>query len=108
MIKKCIVQYDELEKPIGLIELKEFASTPELRQFLENCEKNKLLYKKRLEKKAEKELLEKQKMWQHIENLDKKIEGLKQVIWHLLGNRELSEEEIKKFLEEDYEKEEKC
>lgn len=99
MIKKCIVKYDELGKPIGLLELKEFSSMQELADFKKKCESNNLEYKLRLDEKSQKELLEKQKMWQRIENLDKKIEGLKQVIWHLLGNRELSEEEIKMFLE---------
>lgn len=106
MIKKCIVQYDELEKPIGLIELKEFSSTPELRQFLENCEKNKLLYKQRLENKAEKERVEKDLFNKRLSKLESENEFLKSVLCHILGYNELDERELGKLLEgETHEKE---
>ena len=49
MVKKCLVKYDELGKPIELVELKEFTDPKVLKEFKEKCELNKAQYLLRLE-----------------------------------------------------------
>lgn len=101
MKKLCIVKYDELEKPIELVEVKEFSDIKELTIFRDNCLFNKKEYNKRLQEKAENERLEKQKVDNEIKSLQNEIKSLKSVISHLLGNTELTEEQIAKILGEE-------
>ena len=98
MIKKCIVKYDDLEKPIELVELKEFSDIKVLEDFKAKCLINKQEYKQRLREKAENELLEKQKVANDINALQNEVLALKSVISHLLGFAELDEEQIKEIL----------
>ena len=98
MKKLCIVNYDELEKPIGLVEVKEFNDIQVLKNFEEKCSINKQAYKKRLQEKSENERLEKQKLDDEIKSLHTEIKSLKKVISHLLGNKELTEEEIAEIM----------
>ena len=98
MIKKCIIKYDELGKPIEIVELKEFTDTRSLEEFKRTCDTNKSKYLKRLKEKAEIEQKEKERTAEKIETLQKEKESLKLVISHILGYRELNEEEIKEVL----------
>ena len=52
MKKLCIVKYDETEKPIELVEVKEFSDIKVLDDFKNQCAINKQEYKKRLAEKA--------------------------------------------------------
>lgn len=101
MVKKCIVKFDDLEKPIELIELKEFSDVKVLEDFKAKCLVNKQEYKKRLQEKAEKERLEKKRVDDEIKSLHDENKSLKKVISHLLGNKELSEEEIAEIMGEE-------
>ena len=98
MIKKCIVKYDDLEKPIEVVEVKEFADVKVLEDFKAKCLINKQAYKQRLQEKAENERLEKQKVADDINALQNEIIALKSVISHLFGYAELEEEQIKETL----------
>lgn len=98
MIKKCIIKYDELGKPIEIVELKEFTDPRSLEDFKRTCDANKSNYLKRLKEKAENEQKEKEKVNAKIETLQKEKESLKLVVSHILGYKELNEEEIKKVL----------
>ena len=98
MIKKYIIKYDELGKPIEIVELKEFTDTRSLEEFKRTWDANKSNYLKRLKEKAENEQKEKEKTAEKIETLQKEKESLKLVISHILGYKELSEEEIKEVL----------
>ena len=40
MVKKCIVQYDDLENPIRIIEIKEFSDAKSLKDFEERYERH--------------------------------------------------------------------
>lgn len=98
MKKQCIVKYDDLEKPIELLEVKEFIDPQTLNNFKEKCVENKKAYLKRLEEKAEKERLEKEEVHKEIQDLYDENKSLKSVILHLLGYKELDENEIKEIL----------
>ena len=98
MVKKCIVKYDDLEKPIEIVELKEFSDSKVLSDFREQCLVNKKDYLKRLKEKAENELKEKEKVANDIKSLREENESLKKVISHILGYEELEEDELKQVL----------
>ena len=98
MIKKCVVKYDELGKPIEIVEIKEFTDPRVLEEFKRTCDTNKSNYLKRLKEKAENEQKEKERTAEKIETLQKEKESLKLVLSHILGYKELSEEEIKEVL----------
>ena len=101
MKKLCIVKYDELEKPIELVEVKEFTNVKVLEDFKHQCAINKQEHEQRLAEKQENERKEKQRVDDEIETLQKEKESLKLVISHILGYRELNEKEIKKVLGEE-------
>lgn len=85
MVKKCIVEYDELNNPIGLIDLKEFTDSAKLKEFKELCDKNKeqfLQRKAELEEKAQKE---KEILENKVKYLEKGLELCLHGIAHLLG-----------------------
>ena len=97
-MKKVVVKYDELGKPIGLIDIKEFNDPATLKQFKLECDKNRLAYEDRLREKAENELLEKKALTDEINELKNEIASLKSVISHILGTTELTEEQINEIL----------
>ena len=101
MKKLCIVKYDELEKPIELVEVKEFTDVKVLDDFKEKCAVNKQEYKKRLAEKQENERKEKQRVDDEIKSLHDENKSLKRVVSHLLGNEELTEEEIAEIMGEE-------
>ncbi len=99
MIKKCIVLYDELGKPIEVVELKEFTDPRVLSEFKKECEKNKLakVQREELEKKEQQEnelFLEKQIKLLKIENLH-----IRELLTHLFGYKDIEEERIQILLE---------
>lgn len=98
MVKKCVVKYDELEKPIELVELKEFTDPQVLRDFKAKCDINKANYLKRLQEKEKNERLEKQKTDSEIKSLQFELKCLKSVVSHILGYDELDEQIIKDIL----------
>lgn len=106
MIKKCIVKYDELDKPIEIVELKEFTDPRSLEDFKRTCDANKSNYLKRLKVKAENDQKEKEKVANDIKSLQEENNSLKMVISHILGYDELEEDELKRILgvKEDEEK----
>ena len=99
MIKKCIAKYDELGKPIEIIELKDFNDPQTLKAFKEKCDANKVEYLKRQDEKAKKEQLYKEKVAQDINSLQEEIVCLKLVISHILGYEEFAEDYIRKVLD---------
>lgn len=106
MIKKCIIKYDELDKPIEIVELKEFTDTRSLEDFKRTCDANKSNYLKRLKAKVENDQKEKEKVANDIKSLQEENNSLKMVISHILGYDELEEDELKRILgvKEDEEK----
>ena len=99
MIKKYVVQYDDLGKPIEIVEVKEFAKLDELKNFQEKCKVNKVAYEQRVSEKEQKLATEKQNLLDRVDLLEKENKCLKSVISHILGYNELGEEEIKEILE---------
>lgn len=98
MVKKVLVRYDELGKPIELVELKEFHDPSVLKQFKENCDFNKREYLGRLQEKAQNEQLEKQELENRLNALQNEIASLKSVISHILGYEELADEQLYEIL----------
>lgn len=98
MIKKCVVKYDELGKPIELVEIKEFTDPRVLEEFKRTCDTNKSNYLKRLKEKAEIEQKEKEKVANDIKSLQEENNSLKMVISHILGYDELEEDKLKQIL----------
>ena len=98
MIKKCVIKYDELGKPIELVELKEFNDPRVLSEFKESCLVNKKDYLKRLEDVAKQKEEKEKQLYHRIENLEKGLEKALLLIKHSLGYEELSEEQLKELL----------
>ena len=99
MVKKCVVKYDELGKPIEIVELKEFSDPRVLSEFKKKCEENKFAKIKReeLKKKEQQEnelFLEKQIKLLKIENLH-----IRELLAHLFGYKDMEEERIQVLLE---------
>ena len=107
MVKKCIVKYDELGKPIELIELKEFNDPKVLGDFKEQCLVNKKDYLKRLEDAAKEKEQEKKQLDDRLNKIDENIAKLFKIAKHLLGYEELSEEELQELLGVEEHEEEK-
>ena len=82
------------------MEVKEFSDIKVLDDFKNQCAINKQEYKKRLAEKAENERIEKEKLDNDIKSLKDQIKSLKSVISHLLGNTELTDEQIAEILGE--------
>lgn len=98
MIKKCVVKYDELGKPIEVVEIKDFNDPQTLKLFKEKCDANKVEYLKRQEEIRRKAQEEKDLVQLQIKSLGNEISLLKSVISHILGYEELSEVEICQIL----------
>lgn len=98
MVKKVLVRYDELGKPIELVELKEFHDPSVLKQFKEQCDSNKREYLGRLQEKAQNEQLEKQELENRLNALQNEIASLKSVISHVLGYVELTDDQLAEIL----------
>ena len=98
MLKKCIVKYDELGKPIELLELKEFNNPQVLSNFKAECDTNKAEYLKRQQEINDNKELEKENLLKKINSLEKEISSLKSVVSMLCGYISLEEEQVKEIL----------
>ena len=98
MVKRYVVKYDELGKPIEIVEIKEFTDPAVLKSFKEKCEENKAALLEREKERESKKLEEKKEVLSYIENLHKEIADLKLVICHLFGFAEFDESTIKEIL----------
>ena len=85
MVKKCIVEYDELGNPINLIDLKEFADVKSFKDFQELCAKNREGFLKRKEAAEQKAAEEKQFLFDEIERLSETLKDAMSGIAYLLG-----------------------
>lgn len=85
MLKKVVVYYDELNKPIQIVELKEFTSTKDLLDFQTLCETNKKAYDKRKQEALEKERVEKERLLNRVKLLEEENISLKGEIAYLKG-----------------------
>lgn len=104
MVKKCIVEYDDLGNPIGLIDLKEFADVKSFKDFGELCQKNKVSFIQRqaeAERKAEEE---KKLLRAEIQSLETSIIFLTKAVKKLFGVK--TAEEIESMVKEVEEHEE--
>lgn len=83
MVKKCIVEYDDNNNPIGIVELKEFTDIKSFKDFEELCRKNKEQYICKLEKAAAKAKEEKKalesRLWQLENNIIFLIKAVKKI-----------------------------
>lgn len=98
MVKKCIVKYDDLEKPVEIVELKEFSDPKVLSDFREQCLVNKKDYLKRLEDAAKQKEEERKQLNRRLDQIEESIAKLRKLAKHLLGYEELSEEELQELL----------
>ena len=89
MVKKCIVKYDELGNPIGLIEIKEFNDVKSFKDFENHCKENAVKESERRIKREEKEAAEKKSHNEAIEKLQKKANILELAVMYLLGIRDV-------------------
>lgn len=85
MLKKVIVEYDELNKPIRIIELKEFTNTKDLLDFQKLCETNRKALEQRKAEKLEQERLEKERLLNRVLQLENENVSLKGEIAYLKG-----------------------
>lgn len=85
MVKKCIVQYDDLGNPIKIVELKEFTDIKSFKDFEELCDKNHKDFEDRLKEAKEKADAEKAKLLNSIALLQKKAELCFEGIRYLMG-----------------------
>lgn len=85
MVKRCVVEFDELGKPIGLIDLKDFSDIKSFKDFQELCKKNKEEFLNRQEAAAKKAYIKESMLYERIEKLEKKAEILFEGIRYLLG-----------------------
>ena len=94
MVKKCIVQYDELGKPIGIIEVKEFNDIKSFKDFEKICEENhKALEERRAKEEADFQE-KKAKAIADLNNLKKGIVAAMKGISYILGYNDYSPEEV--------------
>lgn len=98
MVKKCIVEYDELGNPISLIDLKEFADVKSFKDFQDLCKRNKEAFLKRKKESEEKAKEEKKLLRAEIQSLETSIIFLTKAVKKILGVK--TDEEIKAMLKE--------
>ena len=91
MIKKVIVKYDEIGKPVAVLELKDFTDE-KLKAFLKECEVNEQAQLARV--KAKEKTIAEEK-----EALQVQFSNVKSLVLYLLGEKELTTDEISKALE---------
>jgi len=94
MVKKCIVEYDDLGNPVGIIELKEFTDVKSFKDFEELCKNNLKAFDDRMAEKAAKAKKEKEQALAEITKLKKSIVAALKGICYLLGYNNYKEEEI--------------
>lgn len=94
MVKKCIVEYDDNNNPIGIIELKEFTDIKSFKDFEELCRKNLKSYNERMAEEAAKFQKEKAKAITELNNLKKGVIAAMKGISYILGYDDYKEEEI--------------
>ena len=80
MVKKCVVEYDELGNPIKLIDLKEFSDVKSFKDFGELCQKNKVRFIQRQAEEAHKAEEEKRKLYEKIEQLENENKRLDEIL----------------------------
>ena len=98
MVKKVLVKYDELGKPIELVELKEFTDPSALKAYKQQCDANKVEYNKRLAEKEQNAKTEITNVYCEILDVRREIKLLKSVILHVLGYAELTDEQLSEIL----------
>lgn len=98
MVKKCIVEYDELGNPIGLIDLKEFTSNESLKDFRELCKRNREEYLKRKADSERKANEEKMILASQIGGLENNIIFVIRAIKKIFGVK--TKEEIESMIKE--------
>ena len=98
MVKKCIVEYDELGNPIGLFELKEFADVKSLKDFEKLCKENKEKFLKRKVEIEEKAKEEKKLAQAQLESLEASVIFLTKAIKKIFGAK--TKEEIESMVKE--------
>ena len=96
MLKRYVVKYDDLGKPIEIVEIKEFTDSNVLRQFREKCEENKVKYLERQKEAAEREKQEKELKEREVAKLKQDIFVLKDLVKYLLGYVELEDMNVYK------------
>ena len=94
MVKKCIVQHDELGKPIGIVEITEFTDNKSFKDFEKLCDENHKAYVKRMFENELRIKAEKEKFKTEFQNVKDCIAAALNGIAYLLGIGKLSEEEI--------------
>lgn len=94
MVKKCIVEYDELNKPIAIIELKEFNDVKSFKDFEEICKKNREDFDKRIAEKEAEFKKQRAKAVAEMEYLKKGVIAAMKGISYILGYEDYSLEEI--------------
>lgn len=100
MIKKCIVEFDELHKPINVIEIKDFRNATDFQNFVKTCNLNREQAKIRYEEQLAREKEEKENILTNLNNAARNIDCLKTIIKALLGKCDLACEDIDNILEE--------
>ena len=85
MVKKCSVEYDELGKPIGLVDLKEFTDTKSFKDFEQLCKKNREEFLKRKAAADDKNAYEKQFVFDELARLSETLKDAMFGIAYLLG-----------------------
>ena len=99
MIKKCIVEFDEYHNPINVIEIKEFRSSRDFQDFVNNCTENRAKAKARYDAELAKERKEKIGINDRLARVEARIDALKSIVKALLGKNEIPSEDIDKILE---------
>lgn len=99
MIKKCIIEFDEYHKPINVVEIKEFRTARDLKNFIQECNENRTKAKARYDEELAKERKEKSDLNDRLSLAEGCIDVLKTIIKALLGKVEITSEDIDKLLE---------
>lgn len=89
MVKKCIVEHDELGNPINLIEVKEFTDAKSVKDFLELCKKNSEAMAQRQKLIKEEEEKKKAEARKAQDELVIKVSNLWLAVKHILGIEEV-------------------
>ena len=98
MFKRCIVKLDELNKPVALIEVKEFTDEKSLKDFKELCNKNAMEQLERKMKTDKKVEEEKAALNEQIKGLTENVTFLIRAIKKIFGVS--TREEIEAMLKE--------
>lgn len=94
MVKKCIVQFDELGKPINIIDIKEFNDVESFKNFKKLCEENHKSFVQRRAKEEAEFQKKKAEAIKELEYLKKGVIAAMKGISYLLGYDDYTPEEI--------------